>query len=133
MKAIQKISTLLLAAIFLFFSLGFSINKMVCFKSGKTKISLASIKDCCSKEHTNKPVLKSNCCDISTTAFHLNDYDPSQENTIPTAVNYILPLNSQITAVTHCQACCMNLFSAANLPPPLYGKQLLSFISVLII
>lgn len=133
MKTIQKIAALFLSVIFLLFSFGFTINKMVCLKSGKMKVSLSNIKDCCSMESkTAIPVVKAHCCDINSTAFHLNDYNPSQQYSMPVVVHYTLPLNQKEISFGYYWDKTLKLI-AANLPPPIYGKQLLSFISVFVI
>lgn len=133
MKTIQKISALFLSALILVFSFGFTINKMVCLKSGNTQVSLNNIKDCCSKDTKAAiPVLKPHCCDISFTAFHLNDYSPSEQYSIPVATDYLLPF-SLIIPSSYGIASDTQVLHYSDLPPPLYGKQLLSFISVFII
>ena len=85
MKATQKITSVFLAAVFLFSSLGFTISSMVCLKSGRQKISLAKLEDCC--EHEEELTLpediavikKGECCDINNYTFNLNDFQSSQK------------------------------------------------------
>ena len=133
MKTIQKISALFLSVLILLFSFGFTINKMVCLESGNTKVSLNDIKNCCSNDTKAAiPVLKSHCCDLSSTAFHLNDYNPSEQHSIPMATDCLLPFN-HIVATTFCVENNKQVLLYSDLPPPLYGKKLLSFISVFII
>lgn len=132
MKAIKKITALSLAMVFLLSSLGFTINKMVCFKSGKTKISLTQLKDCCPKKESANPVVKAQCCDINNTSFHFNDFNSSSKKNIPTAGDCVLSINKYSFKLINYHNLSTELFFA-DLPPPLYGRQLLSFISILVI
>ena len=133
MKTIQKIVALFLSVLILLFSFGFTINKMVCLKSGSIRASLSDIQDCCSNEkETTLPVVKAHCCDLSSTAFHLNDYNPSEQHSVHAALNCSLILNQKATAPYCIKTSNLVLFYT-DLPPPLHGKQLLQFISVFII
>ncbi|MCE9538647.1 MAG: hypothetical protein K8R85_05450 [Bacteroidetes bacterium] len=132
MKVIKKTTTLLLAMVFILSSLGFTINKMVCLKSGKVKISLSNLKDCCPEEKSSLPVIKAQCCDINNTSFHLNDFNSSQKNNIPVADDCVLAINKYSFATQNYNTPSSKLVFT-DLPPPLYGRQLLSFISILII
>jgi len=105
---------------------------MVCFKSGKTKISLTQLKDCCPKKESANPVVKAQCCDINNTSFHLNDFNSSSKKNIPTAGDVVLAINKYAfihTQYNHLTA----VIVTADPPPPIYGRQLLSFISILTI
>lgn len=132
MKFIQKITTVFLAIVFLLSSLGFTANKMVCLKSGKIKMSLTPVKDCCHEKKSTSPHIKAQCCDLTNTSFHLNDFNSAQKNTIPAAADFILPINKYAITYENCNNHPSKLFFT-DLPPPLYGRQLLSFISTLII
>lgn len=133
MKAIQKISALFLSLLILLFSFGFTINKMVCLESGNTKVSLNEIKDCCSNDtKAALPVLKSHCCDLSSSSFHLNDYNPSEKHSTPTATDCLLPFN-HLVSITFCKENNQQVLLYSDLPPPLYGKKLLALISIFII
>lgn len=132
MKAIKTTITLFLAIVFILSSLGFTINKMVCLKSGKVRISLSNLKDCCPEEKSSIPVIKAQCCDINNTSFHLNDFNSSQNNTIPVADDCVLAINKFSFTSRNYSNLTSELFFA-DLPPPFYGRQLLSFISILII
>lgn len=145
MKVVQKISALFLAVLILLFSFGFTINKMICLKSGITEVSLGNIKDCCEAEDpTPSTDVKDNCCDLnstayslkevhccdlSSTAFYLSDYSPSEQHSIPGAIDYMLPVSFLTTANKAVENKKLVLVYS-DLPPPLYGKNLLSFISV---
>ena len=132
MQLIKKISSVLLAILFLVSSLGFTVNKMICLKSGKTKISFTKFTDCCKKNKSGLPVVKANCCDLNNTSFNLDDYNFVQKNNVPTATNFIAVLHYNITSTLISNNASSKIFFS-DLPPPLYGRQLLSFISVLII
>ncbi len=132
MKAIKKTTALFLAVVFILSSLGFTINKMICFKSGKVKVSLSQLKDCCPEEKSSLPVIKAPCCNINSTSFHLNDFNSSQKNNIPVADDCVLAINKYACTNGNYNRP-SSKFIFADLPPPLYGRQLLSFISILII
>ncbi|MCW3103258.1 MAG: hypothetical protein JWO09_1698 [Bacteroidetes bacterium] len=133
MKALQKITSVFLAVTFLVSSLGFTVNKIVCLKSCKTKLSLLHVKDCCPDETSSIPVVKSDCCDITNTYFDLGDLRMSQKTEIvqPFVVQYLFTSRIFIPAA-HSFSKTATL-SFAGLPPPRHGRALLSFISTLII
>ncbi len=133
MKVIQKITSVFLALVFLLSSLGFTVNKMTCFKSGRVKVSLVAQKDCCPERESSIPLIKSKCCDLSNTYFNLSDVQHSQKLSLEKQFSAKAPfLNSQVYSKS-------SIFSKssvipfADLPPPLYGRTLLNFVSVLII
>ncbi len=133
MKVIQKITSVFLALVFLLSSLGFTLNKMTCFKSGRVKVSLVAQKDCCPERESTIPLIKSKCCDLSNTYFNLSDVQHSQKVSIEkqlfvkaSFLNYQV-YNSASIFSKH------SVIPFADLPPPLYGRTLLNFISVLII
>jgi len=154
LKTIQKITAVFLAVIFLFSSFGFTISSMVCIKSGKGKVSFAMIEDCCSKNTERaavitKPVCcddekelqlsdrsatinKGECCDITNFTYKLNDFQNSQQLFIglPTVLNSIF-LSSDLSPVFSSEN--KLTFHASDLPPPPFGRNLLSIISILII
>ena len=132
MKAIKKTTALFLAMVFILSSLGFTINKMICLKSDKVKISLSELKDCCPQKKSSLPVIKAKCCDINNTSFHLNDFNSSQKNDVPVAESCVLAID-QSSFVNSNSINPTSKLIFADLPPPIYGRQLLSFISILII
>ena len=131
MKLIQKISSVFLALTFLLSSLGVTINKMSCLKSGKTHISFIPFKDCCPEKNSSKTIIKSPCCDINNTSFKLNDFDPAQKSNIPVVDKAIFL--KQVSVKQTILNTTASKLSFADLTPPLHGRQLLSFISILII
>lgn len=153
MKAIQKITAIFLAIVFLFSSFGFTISSMVCIKSGKGKVSFATIEECCYKNtetaakitktaccddekefQLSEPVAtiqKGECCDITNFTYKLNDFQNAQQLFIgqPTVVNTIF-LSSDLSPIFSSEN--KLSFYASDLPPP-FGRNLLNFISILII
>jgi len=152
MKLVQKITSVFLATVFLFSSLGFTISSMVCLKSGKGKISLSVIEDCCVKNQT-APVAKTDCCeheeelslpeelavikkgeccDINNYTFNLNDFQSSQKQSLEQpALSQSLVSSSEVISSTVSEN--KLAFHYSDLPPPLYGRTLLNFISTLTI
>ncbi len=152
MKAIQKIASVFLASIFLFSSLGFTINTMVCLKSGKEKVSMAKMEDCCVKKA--EPVIvekdacceeealslpedvmsfeKGSCCDINSYTFNLTDFQNSQKQSVEQpAIFQSIFYFSELIASTASEN--KLAFQYSDLPPPLFGRRLLNFISTLTI
>jgi hypothetical protein len=148
MKLVNKITASFLAIVFLLSSLGFTINKMSCLKTGTSKLSLVALEDCCTKkekasevnccdEETLEPTIdlttisKADCCDIVNTSFDLSDFQTSKSHSLPLAqalemVMHPTPINSICAA--------HSLKTIFNYPPPnLHGRALLSQISILII
>ena len=133
MNILKKITSVLLAMIFLVSSMGFTVNKMVCIKSGKTKISFSALKDCCREKKSGTPVLKNKCCDITNSSFNLESFERPEK--IKVANTFVLqPAFINNTTIDYSNsACAAEIISFADIPPPLYGRKLLSFISILII
>lgn len=133
MKIIQKITSIFLALVFLLSSLGFTINKMTCLKSGKVKMSLLAQKDCCPEKESPIPVIKSTCCDFSNIYFNLSDVQHTEKLSLEKQFSISTPfLSSQIYNGTLAFSKAP-IISFTDLPPPLYGRTLLNFISTLII
>jgi hypothetical protein len=130
MKLVQKITSLFLAVIFVLSSLGFTINKMVCLKSGKSKVSLTHLKDCCPDKKSTIPVVKAQCCDIQNSSFKLTDFNPSQKHELPVSFELVSFLTNSITVADYTNNK-LAVFLYADLPPPIFGRTLLNFISTL--
>ena len=148
MKTFKKITTIFLTAVFLFSSFGFTISSIVCLKSGKGTVSLFVIEDCCAKKEVIVDVCCGNeeeatprnvtflemgdCCDINNYSLKLNDYEVSQKASIEQPViihSLFLPLASEATSASSLEI----TFNSSNLPPPVFGRTLLNFISTLTI
>lgn len=133
MIQIKKISSLFLAIVFLLSSFGFTINKMICLESGNVEISLTDIDDCCSGMESANAVLKTKCCcNFSSTTFQLFEFYSSQKNKIPDSVGAVLSMNKSLFPTIICSIPVSEL-CFIDLPLPIYGRKLLSFISILII
>lgn len=133
MNTPRKITSFFLALTFLVSSLGFTANKMVCMKSGKSRLSLVNIKDCCAEPEAPGAALASDCCDITNTFFDLGDLRNAPGNEIAQPVvltSFFLPASPffNFNSVSN-----KLIISFADLPPPRGGRALLSFISILII
>ena len=147
MKTLQKTTSIFLAIIFLLSSLGFTINKMACLKSGKIELSLVAIEDCCAKEEIKDAcceeenfqsdeqgtsITRSDCCEITNTSFDLSEFQKTEKNNIPpVSSNELILLPNTLTNPFYIHTSEKNIF--ADLSVPLHGRQLLSFISILII
>ena len=132
MRTFHKITSVFLIAVLLVSSLGFTVNKMVCLKSGKTKISITHVKECCASKKNAQPILKSSCCDLKNTSFDLDDFSISQKHNAPAAatIPLIFGQNNNVRIIRSNNR--SELFFA-DLPPPKSGRQILSCISILII
>ncbi|MBA3972033.1 MAG: hypothetical protein H0X46_07795 [Bacteroidetes bacterium] len=149
MTIFKKITAVFLAAVFIFSSLGFTISSMVCLKSGKGTMSLFAMEDCCAKkipsstvsccdDEDEEPVqsiiylIKGECCDISNYLITLNEYQASEKISVdqPVVIQSLFVFSPIVTNTAEEQR---NILHASNLPPPLYGRTLLNFISTLTI
>lgn len=151
MKVVQKIIAVFLASVFLFSSLGFIVSSMVCLKSGKGKVSFAMIEDCCSKTKSSVAktaccdeendldlpkgfavIKQGECCDINNYTFNLNDFQNSQKLSLeqPIVLNSFFYISEKVTSTSVENKLA---FQYSDLPPPLYGRTLLNFISILTI
>lgn len=149
MKVVEKITSLFLAVIFLLSSLGLTISSMICSKSGKEKVALVIIEDCCAKKKditqvktdccdneessltlTGTSVKKADCCDISNITVSLNDFQNAQK----IAVEQMAVIQSLFYNYSEVNAKKLITSNTSNLPPSLSsGRQLLSLISILTI
>lgn len=147
MNITKKIIAVFLSITFLFSSLGITISSMVCLKSGKGKISLALIEDCCTKKKTDtvandccddeeqslpiaaSSIKKADCCDISNITVRLNDF----QNTQKIAFEQIAVVQSLFYNYPAIKTENQVVNTSSDLSPPLSGRELLSHISILII
>jgi hypothetical protein len=132
MKLFRKITSVLLAVVFLLSSMSFTISSMVCLKSGKGKVSLSVLKDCCGKKElpsTGTYFTKGSCCKISNLFIKLHDFNPSVKISVgqPLVAHDFLNLFSLTPCIL---ASSEATFHCADLPPPCHGRTLLSFISI---
>ncbi len=153
MKILNKIAAILLAVIFLLSGLGITITSMVCMKSGKGKASFAMIEDCCAKKKEVSPraqtdccnddeeifysepitiIKKGECCDINSLSFQLNDFQSAKKLSIdhPAVFNSLFHSSETLNSSTSENKLS---FQYSDLPPPLYGRTLLNYISLLTI
>jgi hypothetical protein len=131
MKFISKHISVFLAVVFLLSSLGFTANRMICLKSGKQKISLIPINDCCKKTTLGKHSVKSKCCDINNNEFQLSDFRSVEKTeTIPIKLHlFELPF----FLVQHSNVSTEYVYIFFPPPPLLFGKIYIHFISTLLI
>lgn len=133
MKTVQKITSLFLVVILLVSSLGFTANKMICLKSGKTKLSVVNMKDCCPENKSSFPVIKSQCCNITNTFFDLNDFRSVQKSEMSQSAAVQIFYTDFSTDLRFHSITADRIFSCSDLPPPRSGKLFLSFISSYVI
>ncbi len=119
-----------MASVFLLSSLGLTVNKMICLESGNQQLSLTPLKDCCPENENDLTTIGSDCCDIQNTSFHLNDFQPSQEFSSQSGSEAI---PASFIFNKSCSSVQKEILFFADLPPPLHGRALLHFISVLTI
>ena len=149
MKVIQKITSLSLAIVFLLSSLGFTISKMSCIKTGKSKLSLVALEDCCIKKEKKSEInccddevaeanpnltaiSKSDCCDINNTTFDLSDFHSSSKEKLPQASDFEFIL-FQTNASTCNFSSDLPYKYFLESPFSLSSRELLSKFSILII
>lgn len=133
MKTIQKTTSIFLAALFLVASLGFTANRMMCMKSGRIKFSLVHAKECCPETKSAIPIVKEKCCDVLNSDFHLPDFQSAQKSTIEQPLTFVVLFTHPGFSYTVISSSKPLAISFADLPPPVYGRTLLHFISSLLI
>ncbi len=128
MKSVQKITSITLAVIFLLSGLGFTANKMVCLKSGKTKLSLVHVKACCPEKKSDILQINSKCCDLKNTFFQLGSFQSSQkciiENPAALSILFLPSYSFKFLSFKYVQS-----FFISDSPFSISGRQLLSCIS----
>ena len=142
MKAVQKITSVSLALVFLFSSLGITISSMVCLKTGKGQVTFSSMDDCCSKKdkkekpsripRSNAILEKASCCDVNTFTIKLNEFQKA-EHSIAGEPVILQSLFTTAAPFTASKAQHASAWQFADLPPPLSGRTLLTRISTLLI
>jgi hypothetical protein len=140
-KIFKKITAVFLASVFLLSSMSFTISSMVCLKSGKGKVSLSLIEDCCKKKNEEKCcdeindrssdktyIGKGDCCAISNLSIQLHDFNPSKKIAVeqPVLENILFFSPVPFSSFSSSQKLPYQL---ADLPPPYHGRALLNFIS----
>jgi hypothetical protein len=133
MKNIAKISSiLLLSLLMLTSSMGISINKMICLSSGKVKVALWELKDCCpeeEEENSNLPGFQARCCDFFSEYVQVDFLSMENNFQLKLIKSFFTPILSLF-----CQY--FSLFTAnssefyGDIPPPVHGISLLKLISV---
>jgi hypothetical protein len=135
MNSFKKITAVFLASVFLFSSMGFTISSMVCLESGKGKVSLSVLKDCCEKGKKQLPasgtfLSKGHCCKISNLFIKLNEFSSSKKFSVEQAAAQDLFFIPAGTAFNIASAQKLS-YRFTDLPPPYHGRTLLNFISTL--
>lgn len=132
MTSSHKITSLFLIIVLLLTQSGYSINRMTCLKSGKTKISFTPAKNCCADKNSDKTSIKSNCCDILNTGIQLDDFSTAFKITAPSS-DIIAVLYYNVNSAELNNSISSEKYLFADLPPPWtkQGRTLLAFISTL--
>lgn len=133
MNILHKIIPYFIIVAVLSSSLGYTANKMVCLKSGKTKLSFLHINDCCPKKETNSSTIKSNCCDIVNSSFSLEKYTVTENVNLSELAVYTLPVDLFLFSAEAPSNNSLRLTPTHKSSSPLFGRKLLSIISILII
>ena len=105
---------------------------MVCLKNGASTISFMPKDDCCKEEKPSQPALATNCCDNVNFAIILKDYNFSEKNSVPAAAVLCIA----ICGYSFAQPQPAPFYTAKKINNPrhaLHGRELLSFISTLLI
>jgi hypothetical protein len=131
MKAIARsFFSVLLSALVLAGSGGFTVGKMICIGDGHASYSLGRAKDCCEKNGTSDGALKPICCNLVNIAYSLNDFNPSNKINVSAAEFDFFHLPSAILPLP------LTVFSFKNsysgLPPPDIKDRLYSLRSLLL-
>ena len=73
MKTVFKnTASIVLAVLFLFTSLGFSLKKMECLMSGKVAYGLNSVESCCPSPEPGQSSMTSRCCVVTSVDLQLD-------------------------------------------------------------
>ena len=134
-KVYTSILHLLLAVVVLVSGMSFTIKKMVCLSSGDVQVGWYSLDGCCGEEESSceDVSLNSMCCEYSMQVIDL-DKDITFKETPLKQLDFTLLQFIPICIFSlKSQAQPSPRFSFTDLPSPLSGRQLLSFIRVLVI
>jgi hypothetical protein len=133
-KAYTSFLHLLLAVVVLVSGMSFTVKKMVCLSSGNVEVGLYTLEDCCSDEQDasfEDVRIDSRCCDFSSQVFTLDKEAMLKGSSLKKADIDLVQFPRTNAFRLSAQVRQPPRFTFANLPPPLSGRQLLSFINML--
>jgi hypothetical protein len=126
MSKLRTFISIFISIAFLLSSLGFTANKMVCLKSGKTKLSAVPLESCCASEE--QEMLKQSCCEINNSYFSLENFQCSSQ--LKVKVQSIELLWAPVMKTLLPETCSFQQAAYYNLPPLLHSSGYLEYISV---
>lgn len=133
---------MLLAAVVLLSGTGFTVKKMICLSSGAVEVGLYSLDGCCAAEEQAEDdcteqaaaeISDPGCCEFSSKSFFLAQDIVLKQNSVESIDFIALEPQSLYNFRLPVAAVKTEVLSYADLPPPLAGRDLLHFISVLTI
>ena len=121
MKAIKAISSLLLATLVLFTSMGFYVDHMVCGMSGEHKVAINASIDSCSDscDRSEEDSINRSCCDYNSNYFQEDlPVNPTQDtkNQHLSSFKYI-PLAEIFEPANCAEKCCFHLVDEPDILP----------------
>lgn len=112
----------------LFGTHGFTIGKMLCLESGKTKYSFSEPGDCCN-DKGDAQVIKNKCCDLKSSTYKLSAYNSFNNeislDAIPAEAHTLVPAQPLVFSEIG--------FTQPAKAPPLSGREIKILTSILII
>lgn len=134
-KAYASIFHTLLAVTVLISGMSFTVKKMVCLSSGDVQVGLYSLDGCCGEEEDfcEDSQVEEKCCEYSTQVLDLDKDITIKESSLKQLDLSLLQFSPIYIFSLQVRSQKTPRFSFADLPPPLSGRQLLSFISALVI
>jgi len=84
----KYLQVLFLSGLVLVTSSGYSMNRMDCFRSGKSKVFFGSVKKCCKPEKTQDCGIKRGCCKFTYSHFQTSRFLTSSDKKVnPQVIN----------------------------------------------
>ncbi|MEW6467477.1 MAG: hypothetical protein AB1458_01055 [Bacteroidota bacterium] len=140
-KAATYLFIFLVGSAILLGSVGLSIGKMVCPKSGKAIIALGQPEDCCDTKpepkkekdcckRENKPAhAEKDCCDISSVEIKLDRYTSAKKAEPPVVSEAELPPSISAEKQVSLFPALLYAYDTSEAPPRPSGRSLLTIIS----
>ena len=121
MKALKSISSLLLATLVLFTSMGFYVDHMVCGMSGEHKLAINTSIESCSDscDRSEEEAINRSCCDYDSNYFQEDlPANPTQESKNQQFSSFKYVLLAAVFESSNCaDKCCFRLIDEPDILP----------------
>jgi hypothetical protein len=127
---LKKMFHFLMALLVLISTSGATINKMECLKTGKVKVSLFDIKNCCTQDNSATNTIQSKCCNYSVSYLKVETNTTLEKENFTGKFALTFLAHFTISFFSLSPQKVNEAFFSTSLPPLFSGKSLLQSIQV---